>query len=154
MSGLLERGGARLRENTRTASLDGRSFRVTAHSGGRYPFQWFWDSCFHAIVWARIDPARGADELRSLLAWQRDDGFVPHVIFWDESLVPSFSWQYLESRGLLGALPGRRPRVTAMIQPPVLAQAVEAVVEAGGDGFLDEALPALGRYYRFLERTR
>jgi hypothetical protein len=154
MSSLLDRAAALLRANTRTASLDGRRFRFTVPSGGRYPFQWFWDSCFHAIVWARIDPARGADELRSLLAWQRDDGFVPHVIFWDESLVPRFSWQYLESRGLLDVLPGRRPRVTAMIQPPVLAQAVEAVVEAGGDGFLDEALPALGHYYRFLESAR
>ena len=93
MSTLLDRAGALLRQNTRTASLDGRGFTFTVPSGGRYPFQWFWDSCFHAIVWARIDPARAADELRSLLAWQRDDGFVPHVIFWDQTLVPSFSWQ-------------------------------------------------------------
>ena len=154
MSSLLDRAGALLRQNTRTASLDGQGFTFTVPSGGRYPFQWFWDSCFHAIVWARIDPARAADEVRSLLAWQREDGFVPHVIFWDTSLVPSVSWQYLESRGLLDALPGRRPRVTAMIQPPVLAQAVEAVVEAGVDGFLEEALPAVGSYYRFLERAR
>ncbi len=154
MSGLLDSAGALLRENTRTATLDGRSFRFSVPSGGRYPFQWFWDSCFHAIVWARIDPARGADELRSLLAWQREDGFVPHVIFWDERLVKRFSWQYLESRGPLDALPGRRPRTSAMIQPPVLAQALEAVVDAGDDAFLGEALPAVERYYRFLERAR
>ena len=80
---LLERAGALLAANTRTATLDGRRFTFSVPSGGRYRFQWFWDSCFHAIVWARIDPERAAEELRSLLAWQRDDGFLPHVIFWD-----------------------------------------------------------------------
>ena len=37
-----------------------------------------------------------------------------------------------------------------MIQPPVLAQAVEAV----GDPLAAEALPAVERYYRFLARER
>ena len=41
-----------------------------------------------------------------------------------------------------------------MIQPPVIAQAVEAIVEAGGEAFLDEALPALERYYRYLATER
>ena len=40
-----------------------------------YPFQWFWDSCFHAIVRAHFDVERAKEELRSPLAWQRDDGF-------------------------------------------------------------------------------
>jgi hypothetical protein len=141
---LLERAAALLAENTRTAMLDGRVFTFTVPSGGRYRFQWFWDSCFHAIVWAQIDRERAAEELRSLLAWQRDDGFLPHVIFWDQSLVPRFSWQWLESRGW------GRPRTSAMIQPPVLAQAVEAV---GGE-FVAEVLPAVERYYRFLARER
>src|SRR5580765_4529495 len=141
---LLERAVALLTANTRTATLDGRRFTFGVPSGGRYRFQWFWDSCFHAIVWARIDPERAAEELRSLLAWQCDDGFLPHVIFWDRSLVPRFSWQWLESRSW-GV-----PRTTAMIQPPVLAQAVEAV----GDPLAAEALPAVERYYRFLARER
>ena len=41
------------------------------------------------------------------------------------------------------------------MQPPVLAQAVERVVDASGDAaFRDEALPALERYYRWLARDR
>jgi len=72
------------------------------------------------------------------------------VIFWDTSLLRRVSWQTLESAGA----PWRRPRATAMIQPPVIAQAVEAVVESGGEALLDEALPALERYYRFLARDR
>ena len=41
-----------------------------------------------------------------------------------------------------------------MIQPPVIAQAVEAIVEAGGEAFLDETLLPLERYYRYLARER
>jgi len=40
------------------------------------------------------------------------------------------------------------------MQPPVLAQAVERVVDAGADGFLAEALPGLERYYRYLAALR
>ena len=71
------------------------------------------------------------------------------------TLVSRTGWHYLESPGLASwFLPGRRPRATAMIQPPVIAQAVEAIVEAGGEAFLDEALPALERYYRYLATER
>jgi hypothetical protein len=40
------------------------------------------------------------------------------------------------------------------MQPPLVAQAVEEVVAAGGDGFLAEALPVLERYYRYLAGAR
>jgi glycogen debranching enzyme len=41
------------------------------------------------------------------------------------------------------------------MQPPVLAQAVERVVDASGDAaFRDETLPGLERYYRWLARER
>ncbi len=41
-----------------------------------------------------------------------------------------------------------------MMQPPVIAQAVEAIVEAGGEAFLAETLLPLERYYRYLARER
>jgi mannosylglycerate hydrolase MGH1-like protein len=152
---VLEQAHRLLAENTRTATFEGRTLTFSVPSGGRYPFQWFWDSCFHAVVWARIDPERAGDELRALFALQAGDGFIPHVIFWDQRLVSRHSWHHLESRGRADwFLPGRTPRTTAMIQPPVIAQAVEAVVEAGASGFLEEVLPALERYYRFLARAR
>jgi hypothetical protein len=40
------------------------------------------------------------------------------------------------------------------MQPPVLAQAVERVVDAGAHDFLGEALPHLERYYRYLAALR
>ena len=119
-----------------------------------YPFQWFWDSCFHAIVWSRFDPERAADELRGLLAVQEPDGLIPHVVFWKGDLVSRLQWHHLESR-TAGRVPFHRtPHTTAQMQPPVLAQAVERVVDAGADGFLAEALPHVERYYRYLAALR
>jgi hypothetical protein len=137
-----------LEQNTRSGELDGTQYRFTLPAADAYPFQWFWDSCFHAIVWAHIDRARAADELRSLLAWQRDDGFIPHVVFWDQSRVKvSRFWHYVESAGIPWL---RRPVTSECVQPPVLAQAVERI---GGD-FAKESLPALARYYGYLARNR
>jgi hypothetical protein len=154
MTGLDESARALLEANTQTAELDGRRFRFTVPSVRDYPFQWFWDSCFHAIVWSRFDAERAADELRGLLANQEPDGLIPHVVFWKGDLVSRLQWHHLESR-TSGRIPFHRaPHTTAQMQPPVIAQAVERVVDAGAAGFLDEALPHLERYYRYLAALR
>ena len=59
----------------------------TAPSGGRYPWQWYWDSCFAAIAWRRLRPARARAELESLLAAATSDGFIGHTIFWREPVT-------------------------------------------------------------------
>jgi len=59
------------------------SGQSSSPSPGRYPWQWYWDSCFASIVWRLFDPARARAELESLLAAQRPDGFIGHTIFWD-----------------------------------------------------------------------
>jgi glycogen debranching enzyme len=155
---LLDRARALLEQNTQQGVKDGRTYTFSVPSIGQYPFQWFWDSCFHAIVWARIDPLRAQEELLGLLAWQEPDGFIPHVIFWDRSRVRRSltSFHFLESGKLSLLLPGGpKPATTRHMQPPVIAQAVERVVDASGDdGFLQEALPALERYYRWLAKRR
>jgi Glycosyl hydrolase family 63 C-terminal domain len=141
-----------LEDNTQSGVKDGRTYTFSVPSPEAYPFQWFWDSCFHAIVWARFDAERAAEELRGLLAWQGRDGFIPHVIFWNRELArrnPNY-WHFRESRPWL-----RRPKTTARLQPPVLAQAVERVVDAGGgDPFLRETIGPLERYYRYLAKAR
>ncbi len=148
MDGLEARAAALLRANTRTGSRDGTSYRFTVPAPHAYPFQWFWDSCFHAIVWSRFDRERAADELRGLLAWQSDDGFIPHVVFWDQSRVKVLQvWHYLESRGVPFV---RKPLVSAHVQPPVLAQALERI----GPPYALEALPAAAAFYRYLARER
>ena len=55
----------------------------TKPSPERYPWQWLWDSCFHAIVWAHLgETDRAVAELRNVFAHQADDGFVPHMTYW------------------------------------------------------------------------
>jgi hypothetical protein len=109
-----------LRQNWLEGERAGVPFAYTRPSPGRYPWQWFWDSCFAAIVWRRFDPARSRTELESLLAAQREDGFIGHTIFWDRPVS-------------LGRLPfynvaSRRSPQTATIQPPMLAWAWQLAV--------------------------
>src|SRR3954463_2073927 len=71
-----------LRQNWVVGERGETRFAYTEPSPGRYPWQWYWDSCFAAIVWRRYEPTRARAELESLLAAQRPDGFVGHTIFW------------------------------------------------------------------------
>jgi hypothetical protein len=101
------------REGVRRA--DGVSFAYTSPSPAHYPFQWYWDSCFAAIVWRRFDPSRARRELESLLAAARPDGFIGHTIFWDTPLNARQRLTY--------NVTSRSAPMTATIQPPLLAWA-------------------------------
>ncbi|NBV26756.1 MAG: hypothetical protein EBR99_05520 [Actinobacteria bacterium] len=53
----------------------------TVPNASVYPFQWLWDSCFHAITWADLgEPDRARSELAHLFRTQNSEGFVPHDI--------------------------------------------------------------------------
>lgn len=93
----------------------GTRFAYTRPSPSRYPWQWYWDSCFAAIVWRRFEPARARAELESLLAAQRPDGFIGHTIFWERPLrLPRLAFYNVATRD---------PFQTETIQPPLLAWA-------------------------------
>ena len=104
-----------LRQNWREGERGGTPYAYTQPSPTRYPWQWYWDSCFAAIVWRRFEPERARAELESLLAAQRPDGFVGHTIFWDRPLtLPRLLFYNVASRSAFQ---------TATIQPPLLAWA-------------------------------
>lgn len=94
---------------------EGTPFAYTRPSPTRYPWQWYWDSCFAAIAWRRFDPARARRELESLLAAQREDGFIGHTIFWERPV----SWDRYPFYNVLS----RHSLQTESIQPPLLAWA-------------------------------
>ena len=104
-----------LRRNWLEGARKGVPFSYTRPSPSRYPWQWYWDSCFAAIAWRRFNAARPQVELESLLAAQRPDGFVGHTIFWPRpvSLV-RLPFYNVASRNALQ---------TETIQPPLLAWA-------------------------------
>lgn len=77
----LPAGDARLRAAARSVlEVNWRPEGYTVPNADVYPFQWLWDSCFHAIAWADLgEPQRALDELRHLFRTQNASGFVPHV---------------------------------------------------------------------------
>jgi hypothetical protein len=104
-----------LRQNRVSGERAGTRFEYTEPSPGRYPWQWYWDSCFAAIVWRRFEQAQARAELESLLAAQRPDGFVGHTIFWRGHVTGP--------RLLFYNVASRRAFQTETIQPPLLAWA-------------------------------
>ena len=131
-----------LRQNWREGVRPGDrlAFAYTCPSPGRYPWQWYWDSCFHAIAWRRFDRDRPKRELVTLLAAQRPDGFIGHTIFWEEPLrgTRRYTYNVLTSAD----------RMTASIQPPMLAWAWRIAV---GD---PAAEPRIARQQDWLQEHR
>jgi hypothetical protein len=119
---------------------DGVHFAYSRPSPGHYPWQWYWDSCFHAIVWRRFDRSRAESELRSLLAGGSEDGFIGHTIFWDRPVDWQRRWTY--------NVTSRRARNTSTIQPPLLAWAWRIAV---GDPTQE---PRIAAHHRWLEAHR
>lgn len=130
-----------LRQNWQQGEHAGRGYAYTEPSPGRYPWQWYWDSCFAAIVWRRIDPRRSRAELESLLGVQRPNGFIGHTIFWRAPVtLPRLAFYNVATRrGFLQ---------TETIQPPLLAWAWKIAV---GD---PAAEPRIGAQLDWLAEER
>jgi len=128
---------ALLAANRRTT--DGHTYTVP--SPDAYPYQWLWDSCFHAIVLAKSEPEAAMNELRALVSRQLPDGMIPHIIYWVQGDVHRYDW------GIDGT--------SALTQPPMLAYAVwEMYKKTNDEAFLAELYPALLRYYEYLISKR
>ncbi|MFL5865392.1 MAG: MGH1-like glycoside hydrolase domain-containing protein, partial [Solirubrobacteraceae bacterium] len=129
-----------LERNWREGVRDGVRYCYTAPSTGPYPWQWYWDSCFSAIAWRRVDPTRARAELETLLAAATPDGFIGHTIFWGAPVS--------RVRGLFYNVRSRWDFMTATIQPPLLAWAWRVAV---GDPSI---VPELVHHHDWIERER
>jgi hypothetical protein len=133
---------ATLRRNWREGARhgDGLPFAYTCPSPRHYPWQWYWDSCFAAIVWRRFDAERSRRELETLLSVERDDGFIGHTIFWNTPLRGLRRYTY--------NVISRDAEMTSSIQPPVLAWAWSIAV---GDPASE---PRIAKHYDWLADHR
>ena len=124
-------------------------FTYVMPSIGRYEWQWFWDSCFHAIALATLDIELAKSELSTLMIPQREDGFVGHISYWGR-------WgTFFSAIAGQSSFGNWRRRNSGMIQPPVLAQALLRVwEESGDDDYLRVMLPRARRFYEWLDRER
>jgi hypothetical protein len=132
--------GRVLRASWTEGERGGVPYAYTRPSPTRYPWQWYWDSCFAAIVWRRFDPERSRAELETLLRACRPDGFVGHVVFWDHAI--SFR------RRLYYNVASRSAPMTGTIQPPLLAWAWRIAV---GD---PAAEPRIAHHHEWLVANR
>ena len=131
-----------------TSDWDGMRYDFVCPSPTHYPFQWFWDSAFHAIALLHVDPELSKQELRCLMQGARPDGFIAHMLLWEREAHAH--WVEREYSIRLG-----HPYYTATIQPPVVARAVERIFEATGDtAFVREMLPPMVRFFDWLARVR
>ncbi|NVM55324.1 MAG: hypothetical protein HWN66_16575 [Candidatus Helarchaeota archaeon] len=128
----------------------GENFFYTCPSTGTYQHQWLWDSSFHAIIWTYFDPENAKKELISLVANQFENGMLPHMNYWKSAsgLLPRLSdW-------LFGRLWPEKNR-SYITQPPVIAQAVEAVfLKTQDKNFLAHMINPLKRYFDWLHLER
>jgi hypothetical protein len=83
----------------------------------KYPWQWLWDSCFHAIAWSRLGDPRCVAELESVFSLQLADGFVPHMGFQTDPKRSLRLWHVL----------GR----SDITQPPMYGHALGVLAERG-----------------------
>jgi hypothetical protein len=118
----------------------GVPYAYTRPSPTRYPWQWYWDSCFAAIVWRRFDRERSRAELETLMRAMRADGFVGHVVFWDSPIS-------LRRRAYYN-VDSRSAEMTGTIQPPLLAWAWSLAV---GDPAREERI---GAHHEWLVANR
>jgi hypothetical protein len=128
-----------LEQNWREGVARDIPFAYTCPSPERYPWQWYWDSCFAAVAWRRFDPSRSRAELETLLRAARPDGFIGHTLFWEPLDGPRTLFYNRLRRGDL---------MTASIQPPLLPWAWRIAV---GD---PRRVPALARHHDWLAANR
>ena len=126
----------------------GETYKHLSPSRVHYVHQWFWDSCFHAIVLSHFDIELAKNEIRSLLKVQKESGFIPHVVYWGAT---KFRRPLAGFGAMLESGFSFFPKTTDMIQPPLIAQSVEAIYEKEKDiDFLQEVVPKIKAYYKWL----
>ena len=129
-----------LRASWAAGERRGVPYSYTRPSPSRYPWQWYWDSCFAAIVWRHLEPERSRAELETLTRAMRPDGFVGHVVFWDRPISLRRRTYY--------NVDTRAAEMTGTIQPPLLAWAWRLAV---GD---PAAEPRIAAHHEWLRANR
>lgn len=90
----------------------------TAPNPTVYPWRWLWDSCFHVLLWQRLDTDRALRELEAVLRPQSEaTGSIPHVHYVGDPA---------HARTLWG-----RDEISTITQPPMYGHAIRTLTESG-----------------------
>lgn len=119
-------------------------YQYTVPSPDTYPYQWFWDSCFHAIILSYFDIRDAKKEVLSVLSRQFENGLIPHMIYWDREVKTTFPKIKWGKEG-----------TSSITQPPMIAYAVFDIYKKDRDKlFLEMVYPSLYHFYRYLLTDR
>lgn len=123
---------------------------------GLYPFQWNWDSGFIAIGWAHVEMEWAKQEIRSLLSGQWKNGFIPHIVFHNDSDT-YFPGPEVHAAHLSDQSP--KVKTSGITQPPVMGFVLEALYQISEQDpkflpFLEEVYDAvfLNHHYFYTHR--
>jgi len=121
-----------------------QDYQYTVPSPDSYPYQWLWDSCFHAIILSHFNIEDAKLEILSLLSSQFDNGLIPHIIYWDKMAktdFPQINWG--------------KDQTSSITQPPMIAYAVWQIFQKDNDkSFIKKVYPNLYNFYRYLLTER
>lgn len=122
----------------------------TVPNGRVYPFQWNWDSAFVALGFATFDRDRAWTEVETLFKAQWPDGFLPHIVFWQDDAG------YFPGPSVWAS--GRTPPTSGITQPPVAASVVRRLWDEGDQAAERERLaglfPKLLAWHRWFHQYR
>ena len=123
---------------------DGHTYTVP--SPELYPFQWLWDSCFHAVILSYFDVTTAWKELRSAMSKPLAGGLLPHIIYWKKDYLKT-NWGR-EMRGDIISESWGVRGTSAITQPPLLASAIWDIhTRHENTSFLRETYPYVRAYY-------
>ena len=114
------RGGAALIDAASRRALERNwvdEHGFTMPNRRKYPWQWLWDSCFHAIAWSALGDERCGTEMESLFALQQPSGFLPHMGYQSDPQRSMSLWQTA----------GR----SDITQPPMYGHALRVLAQRG-----------------------
>lgn len=118
--------------------------QYTVPSPQTYPYQWLWDSCFHAIILSYCSLEDAKKELLSLLSHQYTNGFIPHMIYWDKAKLSDFP-----------VVEWGKEDTSTITQPPMLAYSVWQIFQKDQDkAFLELIYTNLKAFYDYLIEER
>lgn len=144
-----------LKNNTKIATLNGKTYRRTPPSEHYYLHQFFWDSCTHAMGLVYYDPQWAYEELASLLAAQWENGFIGHIIYSEDEK------RYFPTKELWGTEKFSQKSFVSsgFIQPPLLAISLNHIDEVLHDkgektDGVDSLIAGVVRYHNYLKRFR
>ncbi len=111
----------------------------TLPSPQTYPYQWLWDSCFHAIILSYFDLKDAKKELLSVIQKQFGSGMIPHMIYWQKETKTDFP-----------VIEWGKEDTSTITQPPMLAYVVWEIFKKDTDEeFLKKIYPSLVKFYNY-----